>query len=175
MLLIQLTGLSGAGKTTLALELYVMLQRSGISCNVFDGDVYRKTLCRDLGFSRVDRIQNIKRLGEAAWSFSGKTMVAIIATINPFEEGRQSLIQKYDAKLVWVDCPLNVLIERDTKGLYKRALLDSGDINKIYNLSGVDDPYEIPIRPDLIVRTYPESVEKSAQAVYEFILSSMKL
>lgn len=175
MIIIQLTGLSGAGKTTIATNILTKLQQIGISCELLDADIYRQTICKDLGFSRNDRIENIKRLGEAAYSFTGKKMVAIIAAINPYEEARQLLSERYNAKLVWIDCCLEVLIKKDTKGLYKRALMENDSSEKIHNLSGVNDPFEIPANPDLIIKTHSESVMQSTQKLFDYIINLPEL
>src|SRR3569833_3377365 len=123
MLIIQLTGLSGAGKTTISNYVKNKLAEQGLKVEIIDGDTYRKTLCADLGFSRQDRCENIRRLAKAALSFSDSRDVAIIAAINPFEEIREELRKNYDIKTIWINCIVDILIERDTKGLYKRALL----------------------------------------------------
>src|SRR5439155_23541254 len=119
--------LSGAGKTTLARSVKTSLEKEGLPVEIIDGDNYRKTICKDLGFSREDRMENIRRLGSLADSFVQQQRIAIIAAINPYEEVRRELEQKYGARTVWIYCPLKVLIERDTKGLYKRAFLPDDD------------------------------------------------
>jgi adenylylsulfate kinase len=171
MFVIQLTGMSGAGKTTIATGVKSRFTGEEISLEVLDGDVYRKTLCKDLGFSKEDRCENIRRLGAAAYSFARQKRIAIIAAINPFETIRDELKLKYGAKLVWIDCDLHTVIKRDTKGLYKRALLQGNEEGKIYNLSGVNDTYDIPQNPDLIIRTHLESVEESINKLYRFIVN----
>jgi len=175
MVVIQLTGLSGAGKTTLATNTLIQLQQTGISCELLDADIYRQTICKELGFSKQDRVENIKRIAEAAYSYSGKKMVAIIAAINPYEEARQLLSDRYDAKLVWLDCSLEVLIKKDTKGLYKRALMENGHPEKIHNLSGINDPFDIPTNPHLIIKTHLESVAQSTQKLFDFITNQREL
>src|SRR4051812_47337537 len=157
MLIIQLTGLSGSGKTTLSQYVKQMLGDKNLSVEIIDGDTYRKTLCADLGFSRADRCENIRRLGQAAFAFTGNRDVAIIAAINPFEEARNELKEKYGVKTVWINCAIDVLIERDTKGLYKRALLPENHPDKLNNLTGANDDYDLPLACDLIINTHQQT------------------
>ena len=167
--MIQLTGLSGAGKTTLAEKVKQLLEAKELKTEIIDGDVYRKTICKDLGFSKDDRCENIRRLGKAAHSFTGMTDVVIIAAINPFEEIRKELKEKYSAKTVWIKCDLPVLLARDTKGLYKRAALPDDHPEKIFNLTGVNDVYEEPLSADLVIDTGNETIERSSQKLYDFV------
>jgi adenylylsulfate kinase len=171
-MIIQLTGLSGAGKTTLAEGVKPLLEKHSLKLEIIDGDVYRKTLCKDLGFSKEDRIENIRRLGQAAWSYKDQADIIMIAAINPFEAIRNELKEKYNTKTVWIKCSIPVLVERDTKGLYKRALLHDDHPDKIFNLTGVNDTYEIPGSPDLIIDTSIESAAESVLKFYEFLLFS---
>jgi adenylylsulfate kinase len=168
--MIQLTGLSGAGKTTLARKVKDLLERDGFIVLIIDGDEYRKTLCKDLGFSKTDRLENIRRLGQLANTFVQQEMIAIIAAINPYEQTRQELRDRYNAKTVWLNCDLEELIRRDTKGLYKRALLPDNDPEKISNLTGVNDVYENPVQAELILNTHEDTPEQSAQKFYDFII-----
>src|SRR5688572_24134009 len=101
-MIIQLTGLSGAGKSTLAEGVKSLLEKQSLKIEIIDGDVYRKTLCKDLGFSKEDRIENIRRLGKAAWSFKEQADIIMIAAINPFEAIRNELKEKYGAKTVLI-------------------------------------------------------------------------
>jgi adenylyl-sulfate kinase len=171
-MIIQLTGLSGAGKTTLVEAVKSLVEKQSFKIEIIDGDAYRKTLCNDLGFSKEDRIENIRRLGKVAWSFKEKADIIMIAAINPFEEIRNELREKYSTKTVWIKCDLPVLIERDPKGLYRRALLHDDHPDKIFNLSGVNDTYEIPTTPDLVIDTSNETAAQSVQKLYDFLLSS---
>ena len=169
-MIVQFTGLSGAGKTSIAEKLQQLLEANGIAAAVIDGDKYRQTICKGLGFSKADRCENIRRLGKVAHSFSERGVIAIISAINPYEEVRQELKEMYNAKTVWINCDLKVLMERDTKGLYKRALLPDGHPEKIYNLTGVNDTYEAPTDADLVIDTGVESLEASVERVYEFVV-----
>lgn len=160
MLLIQLTGLSGAGKTSIANSVKTLMatQNNKINIELIDADVYRKTLCKDLGFTKEDRIENIRRLGKIAGEFIAKETVTIVAAINPYEIARTELKNTYNAKTVWINCPIGELVKRDTKGLYRRALANTNNNEKITNLSGVNDPYEVPENADLVINTSTEEV-----------------
>jgi adenylylsulfate kinase len=172
MLLIQLTGLSGCGKSTLSGNVKKMLNDNNLAVEIIDGDVYRQTLCKDLGFSKNDRCENIRRLGNLAFTFTQKGIIAIIAAINPYEEIRNELKTKFGAKTVWIDCAMDELIKRDTKGLYKRALLAEGHPDKINNLTGVNDVYEIPVNTDLTINSNLETIEQSTQKLFDFIINN---
>ena len=170
--IIQFTGLSGAGKTTIALEAQKALAPD-CKVAIIDGDVYRQLICSDLGFSRADRIENIRRLGEVAQSMNNDFEVIIIAAINPFNEARELLKIKYDAKLVHIDCDLDTLRQRDTKGLYRRAGLPDGHEQKIYNLTGINDVFEWPDHADLSIDTGGETIDLSIKKILDFIKSTL--
>ena len=170
MLIIQLTGLSGSGKTTLSTYVKQKLGEQHLRVEIIDGDTYRKTLCSDLGFSKEDRCENIRRLGRAALAFTGSREVAIIAAINPFEEVRRELKENYGVKTVWINCAIDVLIERDTKGLYKRALLPENHPDKLSNLTGVNDDYDLPLTCDLVINTHEQTSEQSGDLLCGFIM-----
>ncbi|MDP4261972.1 MAG: adenylyl-sulfate kinase [Bacteroidota bacterium] len=169
-MIIQLTGLSGSGKTTLAGLVKQLLENDNRQVEVIDGDIYRKTLCKDLGFSREDRCENIRRLGAVAHSFVCMGKIAIIAAINPFEFVRLELKEKYLARTAWIKCDIGILSKRDTKGLYKRSLLPDDHPDKIFNLTGINDIYETPFSPDLVIDTGNETVGQSTQKLYQFII-----
>lgn len=173
-MIIQFCGMSGSGKTTLAYRAKQVLSGRGLSVEVIDGDEYRQVLCSDLGFSKDDRNTNIRRLSFVASKLSKHNVIAIICAINPYEAIRNEITSMYpNSKTVFVDCPLNVLIQRDTKGLYQRALLPDGHADKITNLTGVNDPFEIPQKPDLIIYSGWETVDESCNKLVEFILQSI--
>lgn len=171
MIIIQLTGLSGAGKSTIAQLTAALLEKEGRAVEIIDGDEYRKTICSDLGFSPEDRQENIRRLGTVAYTIARQGRIAIIAAINPYAAARNELATQYGAKTVWVNCTLEELVRRDTKGLYKRALLPDGAPGKILNLTGVNDTYEPPLLPDLVLETAMETPEESAGRLCAFICS----
>jgi adenylylsulfate kinase len=175
-MVIQFCGLSGVGKTTLATQTKIQLNRRGIAVEIIDGDVYRSKLCKDLGFSKADRQENIRRLGFIASRFSSQGIVSIMSVINPYEETRLELSNSYpEVKTVHLDCPVATLYKRDTKGLYKRALLPESDPRKLHNLTGVNDQFEIPINPDLYINTESKTIEECTESLCDFILSQTQM
>ncbi|MCW3090476.1 MAG: adenylylsulfate kinase ApsK [Ferruginibacter sp.] len=175
MLFIQLTGLSGVGKTTLAYLAKNKLMERGYQVEVIDGDEYRKLLCTDLTFSKKDRIENIRRLGIVSHLLSRNNIISILAAINPYECMRQELINYgKNVKTVWLNCDLEILIERDVKGLYKRAMLPDYDPQKVYNFTGITDPYECPVNADLSIDTGIAPIETNAKIFVDFILSEIE-
>jgi len=171
MLLIQFTGLSGSGKTTIATMVQDTLSQKGINIEVIDGDDYRKTLCKGLGFSYEDRVENLRRLGIVGKLLLKHNVISIISAINPFESIRQELAEHSPrVKTVWVRCCMETLVKRDTKGLYKKALLPDGNPDKVYQFTGISDLYEAPQNPDLILDTDKETPEESVKKLTDFIL-----
>ncbi len=173
MFIIQLTGLSGAGKTTLAHAVQAVLQKKGIPAEVIDADVYRSTINQDLGFSAADRRENIRRLAVVANQFRQQGLLAIIAAINPFEDVREELRREFAAKTVWIKCDLQILLQRDTKGLYGKALLPDSDPEKLRNLTGINHPYDIPVAPDLVIDTGSTDVVNATEKLLHFALQQM--
>ena len=170
MIFIQFTGLSGAGKSTIARSVKKQMEEDGFKVEVIDADIYRPVLCPDLGFSKEDRIENIRRLGFVANLLAKNGVITILAAINPYEATRKELILKgTKVKTIWINCDLETLIKRDTKGLYRKAQLPDGHPDKIYNLTGVNDVYEQPSVPDLIINTEFENIETSVKKVVDFI------
>jgi len=159
------TGLSGAGKTTLSQLLAEELLKRGKKVEVLDGDVVRQNLSKGLGFSKEDRDINIRRIGFVCHLLSRNGIVAIAAAISPYasvrEENRR-LIGDYIE--VHADCPMEVLVERDVKGLYKKAL--AGEIE---NFTGVSDPYEAPENPEVYVDSSRENPEDSVQRILRIL------
>lgn len=175
---IQMTGLSGSGKTAISKIVAKLLQQRGYLVEIIDGDEYRQNISKDLGFSKEDRFENIRRLGFIARILSRNNVIAILAAINPYEEMRQEL-SKLGAKTVFVNCSLEKLIERDPKGLYHRALLEDDHPDKLCNFTGISDTFEEPKNPDLILYTdYPEEMKEIGISVetnklLQFILSQL--
>jgi adenylylsulfate kinase len=167
-----MTGLSGAGKSSIANLLKNKLLLMNLRVEIIDGDEFRKSLCADLGFSKEDRIENIKRLGFVANLLARNEIFTIIAAINPYNIARNELKSLYDAKLIYVKCNVETLRQRDTKGLYERAFLPENHPNKIHNLTGVNDTFEIPENPDFVVDTSEETLENSLEKVLDFILQN---
>jgi adenylylsulfate kinase len=160
-----LTGLSGAGKTTLAGRLVPELRARGLRVEVLDGDEVRTNLSKGLGFSKEDRDTNVRRIGYVARLLARNGVAAITAAISPYREVRREVRRAVeddgaDFVEVYVECPLEVLAERDVKGLYKRALA-----GEIQGFTGVSDPYEAPSTPDVTVRTHEEAAEASAERI----------
>lgn len=155
------TGLSGAGKTTVSKIVAETLIRRGKKVEVLDGDIVRQNLSKGLGYSKEDRDINIRRIGFVCNLLSRNGVVAVAAAIAPYEAVRlenRNLIGDYVE--VHVDCPMDVLIERDVKGLYKKAM--AGEIK---NFTGVSDPYEPPKNAEVVADTSTESPEESARKV----------
>lgn len=171
-LFVQMTGWSGAGKTTISQAVADKLRKNGYKVELIDGDEYRTHISKGLGFSKEGRQENIRRLGFIGRVLARNNVIAIMAAINPYEEPRAEL-EKEGAKTVFVRCSLETLKERDPKGLYRRALLPDGDPDKIENFTGISDPFEDPQNPDLVIETDQEDLEKSVQTLYDFIVKNV--
>jgi len=173
-LFIQMTGLSGSGKTTLSRAVSKKLKDKGYNVELMDGDEYRTELCNDLGFSKKDRNTNIRRLGFVGKILARNNVIAIMAAINPYEEIRNE-VKKLSpfVRTVYIECDVNTLISRDPKGLYKRALLNDNNPNKIKNFTGISDPFDNPKNPDLIINTSKETLKESTDKLYKFILKEL--
>jgi adenylylsulfate kinase len=160
-----LTGLSGAGKTTLSEKLLPELEGRGLNIEVLDGDEVRTNLSKGLGFSKEDRDTNIRRIGYVARLLSRNGVGVISAAISPYREARREVKASIEAEglhfiEVYVKAPLEVLVERDVKGLYKKAL--AGEIK---NFTGVSDTYETPLKPDLVIESDKETIEEGAAKI----------
>src|ERR1700736_4979427 len=155
------TGLSGAGKSTLAGMAAEELRRGGDRVEVLDGDEVRTNLSKGLGFSKQDRDTNIRRIGYVCKLLARNGVIAISAAISPYRDIRDEVRKMHDRFFeVYVECPIETLVERDVKGLYKKAL--AGEIK---NFTGVSDPYEAPLKAELIVETDVEAAEESAARI----------
>jgi adenylyl-sulfate kinase len=155
---IWFTGLSGAGKSTISAILERELREQGRKVEVLDGDVVRTHLSKGLGFSKEDRDTNIRRIGWVCEVLTRNDVVAVAAAISPYRAVRDEVRERIGRFVeVFVDVPLEVAIQRDVKGLYKKAL--AGEIR---GFTGVDDPYEPPLDPELVIRTDKETPEESA-------------
>ncbi len=155
------TGLSGSGKTTLARGVERELRDRGLKVEVLDGDVIRTNLSKGLGFSKEDRDTNIKRIGFVCKLLTRNGVAAIASAISPYRGVREYVRQDIGRFVeVYCRCPLDVLIERDVKGLYQKAL--NGQIE---NFTGVSDPYEEPLDPEVIVDTDQEDPEESVAKI----------
>lgn len=151
------TGLSGAGKSTLANLVAQELRNRGHRVEILDGDEVRTNLSKGLGFSKEDRDTNIRRIGYVCRLLARNGVVAISAAISPYREVRDEVRGAHDRFFeVFVKCSLDKLVERDVKGLYAKALR-----GEIASFTGVSDPYEEPLAPELVVESDRETVEES--------------
>jgi adenylylsulfate kinase len=174
MILIQLTGLSGAGKTTLAQGAKVSLEKQGYAVEVIDGDVYRQRLWPELSFSPTDRQENIRRLSYLGGLFCKQGIIVFIAAINPYESVRTEVSSLYPfVRTVYVHCDLPTLLKRDTKGLYARALLPEGHPDKLLNLTGINAPYEPPTHPHLVLNTGLYTAEQCTYELVSYLFSTL--
>jgi adenylylsulfate kinase len=160
-------GLSGSGKSTVALAVEEVLHKAKVHTYVLDGDNVRHGLNKNLGFSPEDREENIRRIGEVAHLFSQSGMIAMTAFISPYRADRDKARELADEGQfveVYVKCDLEICEERDTKGLYKKAR--SGEIPQF---TGISAPYEEPLKPEVVVDTGKETIEESAQKVVAYL------
>lgn len=160
-LAVWFTGLSSSGKTTLSRAVYDLLADSGQRAEILDGDAVRRELCKELGFSKQDRDENIRRIGFVADLLARNGVIVLVSAISPYREIRQEVRNRIGRFIeVYVNAPLAVCEQRDAKGLYRRAR--AGELKCF---TGIDDPYEPPLHPEVVCRTDIESVEESAQKV----------
>lgn len=160
------TGLSGSGKSTLATYLLPKLREAGKKVEILDGDEVRENLSKGLGFSKEDRDTNIRRIGFVANLLARNGVVSITAAISPYKDIRNEIRSKAQAPFieVYVECPIDVLEDRDTKGLYKKA-----KAGIIKNFTGISDPYEAPESPEVVCDTSKESIEESAEKILAYL------
>ena len=161
---IWFTGLSGSGKTTISTEVAKILRQRGSRVEVLDGDIVRQNLTRDLGFSRTDRDENIRRIGFVAHLLTRNGVVVLVSAISPYRDVRQEVRNKIGSNFieVYVNAPLSTCEDRDVKGLYKRVR--KGEI-KFF--TGIDDPYEPPLKPEVECFTDQEEIDQSVAKVLE--------
>lgn len=160
-----MTGLSGAGKTTIALILVDELKKRGMKVERLDGDVVRQSLTRDLGFSKEDRDKNIERVSFVAKLLSRNGVGCICSFISPYQAVRDQVrAETTNFMEVFIDAPLDVVKERDVKGLYEKAIA-----GEIPNFTGISDPFEAPVNPDIHVRTDRQTPEESAQDILNYL------
>jgi len=159
------TGLPCSGKSTIAQLLFERLRGSGLKVELLDGDVVRQKLTKGLGFSKEDRDENIRRIGYVCQLLSRNGVIAIGAAISPYRAIRDELRGMIPCFVeIYLNCPLEVCVQRDVKGMYKRAL--AGELK---NFTGVSDPYEEPLHPELVLNTHEETPEQSAEKVLEYL------
>ena len=168
--LIWFTGLSGSGKSSIASALEKKLQAIGRHTITLDGDNIRHGLNRDLGFTKADRVENIRRIGETSKLMLDAGLICITSFISPFESERmmaRNLVDENEFIEVFVDTPLEVCEERDVKGLYAKAR--SGEIT---NFTGISSPYEAPNSPEIRIDTTQTSVEGAADEIIDYLTSN---
>ena len=163
------TGLSGSGKTTLTNEIVPQLKARGVKVEVLDGDEVRTNLSKGLGFSKEDRDTNIRRIGYVARLLSRNSVGVIVAAISPYSTIRAEVRQDVEANgaafvEVFVKASLDTLVQRDVKGLYKKAIA-----GEIANFTGVSDPYEAPETPEILVSSDTETVVESGAKIIAYL------
>jgi adenylylsulfate kinase len=170
-MVIWLTGLSSAGKTTLGKDLLERLRAQGKNVEMLDGDVIRQQICKDLGFSRADRDENVRRIAFVADLLARNGIIVIVSAISPYRAARDE-VRHHTPKFieVYVNAPLEVCELRDVKGLYKKAR--AGEIREF---TGIDDAYEPPLQPEVECRTDLESVEESIEKILNWIRMHLAL
>jgi adenylyl-sulfate kinase len=156
------TGLSGSGKTTISTLIHERLRQGGAKVEMLDGDIVRENLSQGLGFSKQDRDTNIRRIGFVCELLSRHGVIAIVAAISPYREAREQVRSRIENFVeVHVDCPLEVTAARDVKGLYKKAMA-----GEIAQFTGVTDPYEPPLAPEILIHSDQEKPRESADRVW---------
>jgi bifunctional enzyme CysN/CysC len=161
------TGLSGAGKSTIANLVEKRLYAMGRHTYLLDGDNIRHGLNQDLGFTDADRVENIRRVGEVAKLMVDAGLIVMCAFISPFQAERdmaRALVSEGEFVEVFVDAPFDVVTKRDVKGLYKKALA-----GELQNFTGVDSPYEAPETPEIHIDSEYESAEAAADRIVQWL------
>jgi adenylylsulfate kinase len=161
------TGLPSSGKSTLANEVEKKLIAGGTKTYILDGDNVRMGLCKDLGFSEQDRAENIRRIGEVSKLFVQAGVVVLSAFVSPYRRDRdavRALVENGEFIEVFVDAPLEVCEQRDVKGLYKKARE-----GVIKGFTGIDDPYEAPLNPEITIKTAETTLEDGANLLVAYL------
>ncbi len=167
-IILWFTGLSGSGKSTLAHAVEEYLHNIGVSTFVLDGDNVRHGLCSDLGFSDVDRVENIRRIGEFAKLMTEAGIITLTAFISPFKSDRniaRKLVPHGDFIEIYCKCPIETCEQRDVKGLYKKARA-----GEIPFFTGIGSPYEEPENPELVINTHEKTLDESIQSVISLLI-----
>ena len=166
-LILWFTGLPSSGKSTIANELEKKLITLGTRTYILDGDNVRMGLCKDLGFSEEDRGENIRRIGEVSKLFIDAGCIVLSAFVSPYIKDRDAvreLVEEGEFVEVFVDAPLEVCEERDVKGLYKKAR--EGIIK---GFTGIDDPYEAPLNPEITIDTSELSLDEGVNVIFDYL------
>lgn len=159
------TGLSGSGKTTTAKHLNQLLEDRGLRVELLDGDELRETICKGLGFSREDRFENIRRIAYIARLLSRHGVIVLVSAITPYREMREYVRKQIPSFAeIYVQCPLEECERRDVKGLYAKARRQ-----EIAAFTGISDPYEEPLRPELSIDTAQHSVEDNCRKIMSWL------
>lgn len=165
---IWLTGLSGSGKSTIANLLARRLKAHGAKVEILDGDIIRTNLSKGLGFSKADRDTNIRRIGFVCRLLSRNGVIVLAAAISPYRKLRDEVrATTTNFVEVFTDCDFDTLVRRDVKGLYKKAL--AGEIK---NFTGVSDPYEVPLNPEVRTDSSKQLPDESVGSVWDYLISS---
>jgi adenylylsulfate kinase len=159
------TGLSGAGKTTLNCAVYERLAQRGFRVESLDGDVVRRSLGRGLGFTKEDRDENIRRIGYVAGLLTRHGVIVLVSVISPYRAVRDEVRQAIGAFVeIYVNAPVEICEQRDVKGLYRKAR--SGELT---GFTGIDDPYEPPLDPEVECHTDRETIDQSVEKIMEYL------
>ena len=163
-----LTGLPCSGKTTVSGLVAGQLRNAGSEVELLDADIVRQNLTKGLGFTREDRDENIRRIGFVCHLLTRHGVVAISAAISPYRAVREEVRRLIGSFLeIYVNCPLEVCIQRDVKGMYKKALA-----GELAHFTGISDPYEEPLKPDVVLFTDRETPQESARKVLHLLIAS---
>ena len=161
------TGLSGSGKSELATRVATKLKKMEKKVEILDGDVVRQSLTKDLGFTEADRKTNLERVTFVAKLLSRNGVATLVSFISPYIASRDAARETTTNFIeVFVKCPVEVCIERDVKGLYKKAI-----IGEIKNFTGISHPYEDPLNPEIVVETDKETPDESTQKIIDYLVS----
>jgi adenylylsulfate kinase len=159
------TGLSGSGKTTTARHVEALLRERGNRVELLDGDELRETICKGLGFSREERIENIRRIAYVANLLSRNDVAVLVSAITPYREMREYVRREVPGYIeIYVKCSLNECEHRDVKGLYAKAR--KGELSRF---TGVSDPYEEPLSPDIVIDTEVGTLQQNGAAIMQWL------
>jgi len=159
------TGMSGAGKSTVSYMVYMEFKRRNLKVELLDGDIIRTNFSQGLGFSKQDRDINVRRIGFISYLLNKNNIISVVAAIAPYKETRYQNSQLLDNYIeVFCDCPLQILEQRDPKGLYAQART-----GRIPNFTGISDPYEVPDSPEIVLKTGEEAEKESFNKVISFL------